>query len=68
MSHSKRGFIQGRIGTRSGLGVAIPVSVPASIDNCPSGFRNVFGACVLEAVRTPGFYTTPFVVLSGRRR
>jgi hypothetical protein len=70
MSHSKRGFVQGKIGVRSGLGaIPIPISsLPMSSDGCPAGFANVFGTCQLIATPAPGFYTTPFTVLAGRRR
>lgn len=70
MSHSKRGFIQGRIGARPGLGaIPIPVgSIPGSPYGCPAGFKNVFGTCQLDVAPAAGFYTTPFTVLAGRRR
>lgn len=69
MSHSKRGFIQGRIGTRPGLGaIPIPISAYPASPDCPAGFVNVFGTCQLVATPAPGFYTTPFTILAGRRR
>lgn len=68
MSHSKRGFVQGRIGVKPSLG-AIPISVasiPGTPNGCPAGFKDVFGTCQLDLA--PGVvYTRPFVIM-GRRR
>lgn len=66
MSYAQGGFVpSGRLGTAR-LGQAIPIPtgpMPADYPNdCPMGFKRVFGVCQMDVPPAAGLFTTPFVL------